>query len=283
MIVAIDIGNTNTGIAVLRRGRARLPAGKAGPARIESVATGIRGCYEKRLSKALRELTKDRRPKTKGRVPSPESPFPQQVLICSVVPKATTIAQRCVKKVFKINAKIVGKDIKAPMVNKYGNPKQVGQDRLVCAYAAAELYGVPCVVVDLGTAITLDAISAKKEYLGGMIVPGIRLSAEALFEKTALLPKVTVKKPGAVIGKTTEQSILSGLFYGYGEMITGLVDLLAKQLGSKPKIVITGGYSDIMRHFIPKYTCVIDKELIFKGMGLLNGDGLIKGNTGKRG
>jgi type III pantothenate kinase len=262
MFIAIDIGNTNTGIAVIdveTQNFASLQKPKI--IRVESVRTGIRGCYEKRLSKALRALVS-----SELRAQSSEL---TKVIICSVVPKATAIAARCAKKVFKATPKIVGKDIMVPIRNKYGEPEQVGQDRLVCAYAAVELYGAPAVVVDLGTAMTFDVVSVKKEYLGGMIVPGIRLSAEALFEKTALLPKIDIHKPKRLIGKTTEQSMLSGIFYGYGEMIKGLIDLLSKDLKTKPKIIVTGGYSDLMKHYVLDDACVVDKELIFKGIALL--------------
>ena len=140
---------------------------------------------------------------------------------------------------------------------------------MVCAHAAVELYGAPVVVVDLGTAITFDVVSSKHEYLGGMIVPGIRLSAEALYDKTALLPKIEIHKPKRLIGKTTEESILSGLCYGYGEMITGLIDLLSKQWKERPEIIVTGGFSDLMKHYVPEYKCIVEKELVFKGIQLL--------------
>ena len=254
MIITIDIGNTNTGIA----------AGDGGKIlKTDSVKTGFRGCYEKRLAKALRALLKDI-----GHT-AQDTRESMEILICSVVPKALPIAKRCAKKVFKVSAAVVGRDIVVPIKNRYGDPKQVGQDRLLCAFAAAELYGCPAVVVDLGTAITFDVVSSNREYLGGIIAPGIRLSAETLFQQTALLPRVMIHKPKQLIGKSTEESILSGMFYGYGEMIKGVVDLLVKQLKSKPVIVVTGGYSDLMEKYIPSYKCVVDKELIFKGMNLL--------------
>lgn len=269
MIIAIDIGNTNTGIAVIDVGEGLRPSlTRIKEARIvqtETVKTGIKGCYEKRLVKAFRALSSELRA---------QSSEPTKVIICSVVPKATAIVARCVKRVFKIAPKIVGKDIIVPIKNKYDEPEQVGQDRLVCAYAAAQLYGAPAVVVDLGTAITFDVVKKEKgawhhEYLGGMIVPGIRLSAEALYEKTALLPKIDIHKPKRLIGKTTEESMLSGIFYGYGEMIKGLIDLLSKQLKEKPHVIVTGGYSDLMKHYVADNQCVLDKDLIFKGIALL--------------
>lgn len=253
MIIAIDIGNTNTGIAVVScRDSSRVVT-------TDYVKTGTRGCYEQRLTKALRQILLD----AGRKMPAAE------IIICSVVPKALTIVRRCVKKVFDTSPKVVGKDIIVPVKNKYKDPKQVGQDRLVCAYAAAEFYGAPAVVVDLGTAITFDVVSKKKEYLGGMIVPGIRISAEALYDKTAMLPKIEIHKPKSLIGKTTEESILSGIFYGYGEMIKGIIDLLVKQFHQEPYIIVTGGYSDLMKHYVSDYKCIVEKDLIFKGMAFL--------------
>jgi type III pantothenate kinase len=92
------------------------------------------------------------------------------------------------------------------------------------------------------------------------------LSAEALHEKTALLPKIEIHKPKRLIGKTTQESMLSGIFYGYGEMIKGLIDLLSKQLNEKPNIIVTGGYSDLMKYYVADNQCIVDTELIFKGI-----------------
>ncbi len=188
-------------------------------------------------------------------------------IICSVVPHALSVVKQAGRSLH-FPLKVIGRDVCVPMPNKYDDPAQVGQDRLVCAYAARTLYGVPAVVVDLGTAITFDVVSVKGEYLGGIIAPGIRLSVETLFRQTALLPKVKVAKPKRIIGKSTEESILSGIFYGYGEMIKGIVDLLSKQIHTTPVVVVTGGYADLMKQYIPKYTCIIDKDLVFKGISL---------------
>lgn len=190
-----------------------------------------------------------------------------RAVVCSVVPHALKIVKDA-GKALGLSIKVIGRDIFVPISNKYDDPSQVGQDRLVCAYAARKLYGAPAVVVDLGTAITFDVVSAKGEYLGGVIAPGIRLSVETLFRQTALLPKVKVAKPRRVIGKSTEESILSGIFFGYGEMIRGLLDLLSKQIHAAPSIVVTGGYADLMTQYIPEYQCIIDKDLVFKGIAL---------------
>ena len=158
----------------------------------------------------------------------------------------------------------------APIKNRYKNPKQVGQDRLVGAYGAMKIYGCPLIVVDLGTAITFDVISPKGEYLGGAIVPGIRLSAESLFLKTALLPHIEIQAPGHIIGKTTQESILSGLFYGYGSLCRGFIDLISQQIKSKPKVVMTGGHTGLMKKFVSPKIRIIDEDLVFKGIYFLS-------------
>jgi type III pantothenate kinase len=186
---------------------------------------------------------------------------------------------------------VVGRDIVVPVKNRYKDPKQVGQDRLVGAYGAMKIYGCPLIVVDLGTAITFDVISAKGEYLGGAIVPGIRLSAESLFLKTALLPKIEIQAPRHIIGKTTQESMLSGLFYGYGSLCKGMIDLLSsrirviarrakpdegphaghsQQLAISVKVVMTGGHTHLMKKFVSPKIRIIDEDLVFKGVYFLS-------------
>lgn len=171
-------------------------------------------------------------------------------IICSVVPQLTPIICSAVKRELGGVVEIVGETLKVPIVNRYRNPRQVGQDRLVGAFAAFKLYGNPVIVIDLGTAITFDAVSNKGEYLGGVIVPGIRLSAEALFLKTAMLPEIDIQAPRSVIGKTTQESILSGIFYGYGCLAQGMIELISKQLGGQPRVIMTGGHTQLMKYFI---------------------------------
>ena len=164
----------------------------------------------------------------------------------------------------------MGKDVIVPLINRYRNPRQVGQDRLVGAYAALKFYGAPVIVIDFGTAITFDVVSKRREYLGGIIVPGIRLSAESLFHKTALIPRIDIVKPGPLIGKDTQESVLSGIFYGYGAMSRGLIELIAKKFkGDKPKVIVTGGYTAQMKKYIASQITKIDRYLVFKGLFLL--------------
>lgn len=191
------------------------------------------------------------------------------VVICSVVPAVTKILEPMVFKNLQTKAMIVGRDVIVPIENLYHNPRQVGQDRLVCAYAASELYGNPAIIIDLGTAITLDVVSQQREYLGGIIVPGIRITAETLFERTALLPLVDIHQPQHLIGKDTQGSILSGIFYGYGEMLKGLIKLLSSDFKNKPQVIVTGGHVKLMNKYIKDSIDVVDSDLVLKGMALL--------------
>ncbi len=193
----------------------------------------------------------------------------KMAVVCSVVPKVLKEVEQTLIKSIGFAPKVVGKDIIVPIKNLYKNPKQVGQDRLVGAYAALKLYGKPLIIIDLGTAITFDIVSAKGAYLGGAIVPGLRLSAESLFSKTALLPKISIHAPKDIIGKTTEESMLSGLFYGYGALCRGFIDLIDRRIKAVPKVVMTGGHTQLMKKFISPKVRIIDENLVFKGMALL--------------
>lgn len=187
------------------------------------------------------------------------------IVICSVVPKVTNKLTVLLKKIFSIKPLIIGKDIIVPMKNLYREKKQVGQDRLVASYAAATFYGCPVIVADFGTAITFDAVSQKKEYLGGMILPGIDISLDALSRRTALLPRVRLnKKPRLIIGKDTQASILSGICFGFGSLCDGLIQRLQVQIG-KCKVIATGGQARIIKNFCRSID-KIDDDLILKGL-----------------
>ena len=245
MLLAVDIGNTTIALALMQGVKVSMVE------RIETSTNPV--ALKAALRKVLKKIKKPIR----------------LTIICSVVPECAVLVERLLKELSKCDVKVVGRDIAVPMVNKYKNPKQVGQDRLVGAYAALRLYGKPLIVVDLGTAITFDVVSAKGDYLGGVIVPGLRLSAESLFIKTALLPQIALKAPKSPIGTTTQDSMLSGLFYGYGTMCQGMIDLLSKQLKAKPKVVMTGGHTHLMKKFVSPKIRTIDEHLVFKGIAFL--------------
>lgn len=243
MLLAVDIGNTTIGLAVIHKtGRIETTVivdTDAKPGNIKAV-----------MGKILRAHAVSR------------------VIICSVVPKVSKTLEGILKK--NVPVDIIGRDITVPIKNGYKNPKQVGQDRLVGAFGAMRIYGCPLIIVDLGTAITFDVVSSKGEYLGGAIVPGIRLSAESLFLKTALLPHIEIQAPRHIIGKTTQESILSGLFYGYGSLCRGFIDLISRQMKAKPKVVMTGGHTHLMKKFVSPKIRIIDEDLVFKGIYFLS-------------
>jgi type III pantothenate kinase len=247
MILAIDIGNSTIGFGFLKDGKVERVS------KIENIPDSE--LFRPKLENFFEAVA--------------ERHMPTKVIICSVVPKSLRHIQRKVRKYLGLKALIVGRQVKIPIKNKYRHPLQVGKDRLLCAFAARELYGAPAVVIDLGTAITFDGVSAKGEYLGGAIIPGLRLSAEALFEKTALLPRVRIAEPGKVIGRSTEESIQSGLFHGYGALCDGMIERLGQEMNCKPKVVMTGGYSGVLSRFMKHPIAAVDEELIFKGIGLL--------------
>jgi type III pantothenate kinase len=197
-------------------------------------------------------------------------------VICSVVPNIVNVIKKTIIQNASLPVFIVGKDVIVPITNNYKVPGQVGQDRLVGAYAAKEIYGYPAIVIDSGTAITFDVVSVKGAYEGGIIVPGIRLSAEALHTKTALLPKIEdIRWPRRLIGKDTQESILSGLFHGYSALCEGLIEKIKKELNADVKVIATGGSAPLIKKALKNKIDVIDADLVFKGMRLLYGQSVM--------
>ena len=162
---------------------------------------------------------------------------------------------------------VLGEDIQAPVINRYRIPSQVGQDRLVNAAAAYEWYGGPAVIVDFGTAVTLDLVSRRREYLGGFIVPGLEVALAALAERTALLPRVGLKRPKEFLGRDTRSSILSGLFHGYGAMCDGLVTRMKARYAPRARVVATGGHARLMAPFC-RTLQVVNPDLTLQGLEL---------------
>src|SRR5437867_3836866 len=159
------------------------------------------------------------------------------IIISSVVPPLDSTLREVCETYFHTKPLFVEPGVKTGMPVRYENPAEVGADRIVNGVAAFEKFGGPCVVVDFGTATTFDVISAKGEYLGGVITPGIGISAEALFQRTARLQRVDIRKPAQVIGTTTVGSMQSGLFYGYLGLVDGILERLIAELGTGTKIV----------------------------------------------
>ncbi len=168
------------------------------------------------------------------------------VIVASVVPPLTGIFEKLSHRYFGQAALVVGDSIDAGVHIRYDNPAEVGADRVVNAVAACHRYGTPACVVDFGTATTFDALSAEGDYLGGAIAPGIGIAAEALFQRTAKLPRIDLVRPPAVIGKNTVQSMQSGLLFGYVGLVEGIVARFRAELGPAMKVIATGGLAPLI-------------------------------------
>ena len=239
MLFAVDIGNTSINFGVFKGDkivkRFTIPTPKYSRQRLE-----------RKLGKAAIDDT----------------------IICSVVPEKTRILERDLKSWFKRRPYIIGKNIIVPIKNLYRKPRQVGQDRLVNAFAGVTLYGAPLMVVDFGTAVTFDVISRKKEYLGGMILPGLNISLDALFQRTALLPKIKLARPREFIGRDTKNSMLSGIVYGLAALTDDLTQRIKYNIGKSARVIGTGGNIRLICNYCRRID-KIDQDLTLKGLNLI--------------
>lgn len=228
MLLALDIGNTNIAIGVFQ-GSELMEHWKI---RTEAERT----CDEYMV--VLRGLLQSA-PEIREQISG--------VIISSVVPPLTPVFQKLSREMFGVKPLTVGPGLKTGMPIKYENPQEVGADRVVSALAALEMYGGPCIVVDFGTATTFDAVSAQGEYLGGAIAPGVQISAEALFARTAKLPSIEIRRPEKAIGRTTVASMQSGLYFGFVGQVTVLIERIQAELSGNAKVVATGGFASLVR------------------------------------
>ncbi|MGE5114132.1 MAG: type III pantothenate kinase [Acidobacteriaceae bacterium] len=189
------------------------------------------------------------------------------IIISSVVPPMDTTLRDVCERYFGVKPMFIEPGVKTGMPVHYDNPAEVGADRIVNSVAAFEKYGGPCVVVDFGTATTFDAVSAKGEYLGGVIAPGIGISAEALFMRTARLPRVDIRKTSKVIGTNTVGSMQSGLYHGYIGLVDGILERVLNELG-KAKVVATGGLAPLIGKG-SKFITEIDDMLTLEGLRII--------------
>jgi type III pantothenate kinase len=187
------------------------------------------------------------------------------IIIASVVPPLDSNLAAMAERYFHREPYFVTSETDTGMRILYDNPREVGADRIVNGVAALKNYGGPCVVVDLGTAITFDAVSANCEYLGGIICPGIGISIEGLFSKTARLPLVDFRAPERLIGTNTVGSMQSGLYYGAIGMIDGILERLIKTLGPDTKMIATGGQAELIVQG-SKYLKSVDADLTLVGL-----------------
>jgi len=189
-------------------------------------------------------------------------------VISSVVPPLDSTLREVCERYFQIKPLFIEPGVKTGMPVHYDNPAEVGADRIVNSVAAFEKFGGPCIVVDFGTATTFDAVSPKGEYLGGVITPGIGISADALFERTARLPRVDIRKPPRVLATNTVNSLQAGLYYGYIGLIDGILERLMAELGGDVKVVATGGLASLMSSG-SKYIHEVDDLLTLEGLRII--------------
>jgi len=244
MLLVIDVGNTTINVGIFEKGRLTF---------MKKIITR-KPASKKYYPAEFKKILKNKKS--------------YSVIISSVVPDVTRILSRFFTAHFGMKPVIVGRDVIVPLKNLYRNPKQVGQDRLVNAYAAYKKYGGGLIIIDFGTAVTFDVVSKKGEYLGGIIVPGIETSLRTLSQKAALLPRIKIKNIKTLIGKDTKTSMLSGVLHGYGALCNGLVTKIRSDVGSPYKVIFTGGHARLISKFCNP--CSIQPNLTLEGLKLIH-------------
>jgi len=266
MLLVIDVGNTNTVLGVFARVNKVHPGGEGedDAPRYERLVANWRVATSRRSTVdeygvLFRNLFAMAGLESKGI---------HGIVISSVVPPLDPVLRQVCERYFNLRPLFIEPGVKTGLPVHYDNPAEVGADRIVNAVAAIEKYGSPCVIVDFGTATTFDCVSAKGEYLGGVICPGIGISADALFDRTARLPRVEIRKPNRVIGTNTVGSLQSGLYYGYLGLVDGILELLLPELGEGTHVVATGGLGPMIGKG-SKYIKNVDDFLTLEGLRII--------------
>jgi len=192
----------------------------------------------------------------------------EAIVIASVVPALNTTLKRMAEVYFKLTPQFVDHTTRTGLKILYQPPSDVGADRIVDAVAAVAKYGSPCIIVDFGTATTFNAINAAGEYVGGVITPGIMISAEALFARAAKLPRVDVKRPERVIGSSTVAAMQSGLYHGYAGLVDRVLERMIEEMAASPRIIATGGLAPLIAS-ASKFIETVDDTLTLDGLRIV--------------
>lgn len=192
----------------------------------------------------------------------------EAIVVASVVPQLHNALNQVSERYFQLAPIFVDHTTNTGLKILYDQPAELGADRIVDAVAAVEKYGAPCIVVDFGTATTFNAVNSKREYLGGIIAPGIMTSAEALFARAAKLPRVSIARPKNVIGASTMEAMQSGLYHGYANLVNGLIEDMYEAMQETPKVIATGGLARVIAdalHFVYEF----DQNLTLDGLRIV--------------
>ncbi len=251
MLLAIDVGNTNIVYGLFQ-----------GPRLVHQFRVETsRGRTADEYAVVLRQLL------TMRNVAPTDV---KAAIIASVVPALTEPMLDLVRRAFGFEALVVGPGIKSGMSILYENPREVGADRIVNAVAAYERFKTGLIVVDFGTATTFDCVTPKGEYMGGVIAPGIQISADALFARAAKLPRVEIQRPPKVVGRNTQHSMQSGIVFGYVGLVDGLVDRLKEEMAFPScAVVATGGLARLIAP-LSKNIEAVDDDLTLNGLRILH-------------
>jgi type III pantothenate kinase len=249
MLLVIDVGNTNTSLGVYR-GEELLAHWRLTTSLVRTVDEY--GVHTRNLFELAHLDFKDI----------------EAIAIASVVPPLNYTLRQMSEVYFNLTPLFIDHTTNTGLNIRYQPASDVGADRIVDAVAAIAKYGSPCIVVDFGTATTFNAINSAGEYLGGVITPGIMISTEALFSRTAKLPRVDIRRPGKVIGSSTVAAMQSGLYYGYAGLVDGVLARMIEEMDAKPRVIATGGLAPLIAtasSFIEQ----VDNTLTLEGLRLI--------------